>query len=267
MTEKDPRDVIATIRRSIEVSPRGARKLRFHRLRDLFGFQAWSTPRKDLIARLIQDAGIHAEPAVHDASPDAWVLLTLPELPPDVDRHPEPRPSAEWFAHLQSVHMDSEREVEMHFVSPLFRALGYTEEQEAAGFRFDLWEGVHHRLVEADIIYFADPTHSLDHGEPLVLVECKSPAMAFDAGTGQARSYAYWVKPAFYVTTNGTALIVHNYQGGAIPDLKVMDMTRSELKERFDELYNVLSYDAAVDARRAKIAKYSNQPGHNQSGN
>ena len=33
-----------------------------------------------------------------------------------------------------SVRTDTEREVEMHFASPLFRDLGYREEQEAAGF-------------------------------------------------------------------------------------------------------------------------------------
>lgn len=34
-----------------------------------------------------------------------------------------------------SVHLDSEREVEMFFASPLFHALVYTDEREAAGFR------------------------------------------------------------------------------------------------------------------------------------
>jgi hypothetical protein len=35
--EKDPAEVVATIRRSIEVSTRGTRRVRFYRLRDLFG--------------------------------------------------------------------------------------------------------------------------------------------------------------------------------------------------------------------------------------
>jgi hypothetical protein len=41
-----------------------------------------------------------------------------------------------------SVHLDSEREVEMYFASPLFHGLGYTSEHEAAGFRFDMWEAL-----------------------------------------------------------------------------------------------------------------------------
>jgi hypothetical protein len=42
--EKAPAEVVFTIRRSIEVSPRGSRRVRLYRLRDLFGFQAWSPP-------------------------------------------------------------------------------------------------------------------------------------------------------------------------------------------------------------------------------
>ncbi len=45
---------------------------------------------------------------------------------------------------------------------------------QAAGFPFDTWEGVHHRVAEADLRYFADATHNTTDGEPLVLVQCKA---------------------------------------------------------------------------------------------
>jgi type I site-specific restriction endonuclease len=143
----------------------------------------------------------------------------------------------------------------MYFASPLFHGLGYTSEHEAAGFRFDMYEGVAHRRVEADLVYFADDRHSLADGAPLILVEAKATDQKPDAGTGQAKSYAFWVKPAYYVTTNGDVIVVYNYQGGAVPDVKVMDMKRSELRERFDDLYRVLNPKAANDARQAKIEK------------
>ena len=38
---KDPEDVAASIQRSIEVSPKGSRRVRCRNLRALFGFQAW----------------------------------------------------------------------------------------------------------------------------------------------------------------------------------------------------------------------------------
>ena len=120
-----------------------------------------------------------------------------------------------------------EREVEMHFASPLFRELGYSEDQEAAGFPFDLWEGVLHHAAEADLLYFADDKRELSKAQPLVLVECKSPAKdGPDVGIGQVKSYAFWVKPAYYVTTNGNMLTVRNYQGGAVPDVRVLEVRR-----------------------------------------
>ena len=133
--------------------------------------------------------------------------------------------------------------------------LGYSDEQEAAGFRFETYAGVQFRRAEADLVYFATERRPLADGVPLVLVEVKDSSQLPDAGTGQAKSYAYWVKPAYYVITNGDVLIVYNYQGGAVPDVKVLEMKRAELQQRFDELYNILNPQAAAEARHQKEAK------------
>jgi hypothetical protein len=252
---KDPEDVAASIQRSIEVSPKGSRRVRCHSLRALFGFQAWTVQRKELVASLLESRGIRAEPPISEAGLHDWIILSSPVMPPPNDSSPDPRPSEEWFGQLISVHLDSEREVEMYFASPLFHGLGYDSEHEAAGFRFDMWEGVTHRRVEADLVYFEDGRHSLTDGVPLVLVEAKATDQAPDAGTGQIKSYAYWIKPAYYVTTNGDVIVVYNYQGGAVPDVKVLDVKRPELRDRFDELYRVLNPVAAKAARQAKLEK------------
>jgi hypothetical protein len=170
---KDPEDVAASIQRSIEVSPKGSRRVRCHRLRALFGFQAWTAQRKELVASLLESRGIRAQPPITEAGLHDWIVLSLPVMPPPDDSRPDPRPAEEWFDHLMSVHLDSEREVEMYFASPLFHGLGYTSEHEAAGFRFDMWEGVTRRRVEADLVYFQDDHHSLADGVPLILVEAK----------------------------------------------------------------------------------------------
>jgi hypothetical protein len=201
------------------------------------------------------------QPSLAEAGLDDWLVLSLPLLPQQRDDRPDPRPSAEFFDHLQSVRLGSEREVEMHFVSPLFCELGYNEDQEAAGFPFDTWEGVHHRVAEADLLYFVDDRHRLTDGEPLVLVECKNTSQGPDAGVGQVRAYSFWVKPAYYVVTNGDGLTVYNYQGGAVPDVKVLEVKRADLRDQFDDLYRVLNPAAASEARRDKIAKLT-QPAH-----
>ncbi len=42
---RDPVDVVASVRRSIEVSRKGSRRVRCNTLRDLFGFDAWTGQR------------------------------------------------------------------------------------------------------------------------------------------------------------------------------------------------------------------------------
>jgi hypothetical protein len=255
---KDPEDVVASIQRSIEVSPKGSRRVRCHNLRALFGFQAWTAQRKDLVAAMLEARGIRAQPPISEAGLHDWIVLSSPVMPPCDDSSPDPRPSEEWFDHLMSVHLDSEREVEMYFASPLFHGLGYTSEHEAAGFRFDMWEGVTRRRAEADLVYFQDSHHSITDGVPLVLVEAKGSDQPPDAGTGQVRSYAFWLKPAYYVITNGDVIVAYNYQGGAVPDVKALDIKRSELRDRFDELYRVLNPTVTRTTRQAKLEKLKN---------
>src|SRR5579863_688149 len=167
---RDPVDVVASIRGSIEISPKGSRRVRCNTLRDLFGFNAWTVPRKDRVTTLLEGQGIRAQPTVSKAGLHDWIELSLPVLPPPDNSRPDPRPSPEWFEHMMSVHLDSEREVEMFFASPLFHGLGYSDGHEAAGYRFTVWEGVTHKTVEADLVYFADEHRSLRDGVPLVLV-------------------------------------------------------------------------------------------------
>jgi hypothetical protein len=66
---------------------------------------------------------------------------------------------------MASVHADTEREVEMHFASPLFReGLGYREDQEAAGFGIQWARGSTPGHVEADLLYFGSDKHDLKTG-------------------------------------------------------------------------------------------------------
>jgi hypothetical protein len=251
--EADPAEVVGTIRASIEASQRGSRRIRARRFRELFGYQAWSAQRREHVERLLREAGIVVQPALGEADRDDWLVLSMPTLPEVREEHREPRPPEAWFAHLEQVRLGSEREVEMHFAAPLFQELGYREEQEAAGFGFTMWEGVRHHQAEADLLYFAGDAHDLEHGQPLVLVECKAPGKKPGTGTGQAKAYAYWVKPAYYVITDGDVLTVWNYQGGAVPDVQVIEVKRADLRERFDDLYSLLNPDAVAQVRRDKI--------------
>jgi len=119
---------------------------------------------------------------------------------------------------------------------------------------------VRHQRVEADLFYFADDIHDLDSGQPLILVECKRPGKGSDAGVGQARSYAYWIKPAYYVITDAQTLTAWDYQGGAVPDVKAIEITQNQIRDRFDDLYARLNPGAALAARNHKIERLAHPP-------
>ena len=257
--EKDPAEIIETIAQSIRVSQRGARKVRTHRFKELFGYQVLNAHRRERIEQLLAEAGIEIRPALKDAGRDDWLVMSMPVPVPLVEASPDPAPTAEWFAHMASVPTDSEREVEMHFASPLFReGLGYREDQEAAGFAIRWARGSTPGHVEADLLYFSDDKHDTKAGEPLVLVECKrliKDEKGLQAAVDQAHSYALWVIPAYYVITDGQILSVWDFQGAVAPDREVLRVGRGELADRFNDLYSRLNPRAAAVARQAKVSR------------
>jgi hypothetical protein len=59
------------------------------------------------------------------------------------------------------------------------------------------------------------------------------------------------------VITDGQTVVLWNYQGGAVPDVRVIEIKTGELGERFDDLYAVLNPIAALKARRDKAKRLS----------
>ena len=251
---KDPLDVVATIRESIEASPRKSRKVLFHNLRGKFGWQVWTVQRRELVTQLLKDQEILAQPSIADAGLDDWIMLSMPIITNTGTKDPVSRPDDDFFHRLMSVHLGQEREVEVKYVTRLFHALDYDDDHEAPGFGFLLHEGVSRKHVEADFVYFADGDHSMQ-GTPLVLVEAKSSGHKLDDAIEQARSYANVLRPMYYTVTNGDVFMVWNYQG-AIPDVKVLEFRREELRDRFDEIYRLLNCETATEARKEKMRRF-----------
>jgi Type I restriction enzyme R protein N terminus (HSDR_N) len=245
---KDPVEVVAGIRESIEVSPKHSRKVLCQSLRNSFGWKVFTPERKERVTKLLQENGILAEPSLFHAGLNEWITLSM--LNPDHQR------TDKWFQDLMTVGMVSEKDVELKFVSPLFHALGYENIHEAAGYGFRLDLGSSHKRVEADFVYFEDADHSRQTGSPLVLVEAKAPGLPLDVATWQAQSYANCLKPTYYVVTDGDLLIVWDYLA-AVRDDKKMELKRAELQHRFGDLYHLLNRERVIKARIAKMKKFS----------
>jgi hypothetical protein len=89
--EADPAAVVETIRASIEASRRGSRRVRAHRFRELFGYQAWSAQRREHVEKLLKEAGIVVQPGLDEAGRDDWLVMSTPTLPEVCEEHREPR--------------------------------------------------------------------------------------------------------------------------------------------------------------------------------
>lgn len=262
---KDPVEVVATLKESIDASPTKSRRLLFQTIRSLFGWQAWNSQRKELVTKLLTEQGILAQPSIADAGLKDRILLSMPVTTEAPTKDPDPRPTDQWFRHLMNVELVSEFEVMVHFVSPLFHGLDYDDKHEAVGYGFLLYEGGSKKRVAADLLYFAGTEHSKE-GEPLVLVETKRGGRRLDAATEQARSYANSMKPAYYVVTDGDLLTVWDYQG-AVPDVQKMEFKRQELQDRFDDLYRLLNRDTVTQTRREKFRKWTELAAQSRDGN
>jgi hypothetical protein len=256
---KDPAEIIQTIAQSIQVSQRGARRVRAHRFKELFGYQVLNAQRRERIEQLMAEAGIEVRPSLEEAKRDDWLVMSMPVEVPVPETSPDPAPTPEWFAYMASVQPDTECEVEMHFASPLFReGLGYSEDQEAAGFAIQAARGSRPGRIEADLLYFASDKHDVKEGEPLVLVECKrliKDEKDLQAAAAQVRSYALWVPVAYYVITDGRIVSVWDFQGAIAPDRELLRVSKAELAGSFGDLYSRLNPRAAATARQAKISR------------
>jgi hypothetical protein len=154
----------------------------FHNIRGQFGWQAWTAARKEPVAQLLKDPGILAQPSIADAGLDDWIMLSMPIITSSSTKDPVSRPDDKSFHELMNVHLGPEREVETHYVSRLFHTLDYEDIHEALGLGFLLYEGVSHKRVEADFIYFANGDHSIPGGKPLVLMSPRARARRATGG-------------------------------------------------------------------------------------
>jgi hypothetical protein len=71
----------------------------------LFGFQAWSPARREMVGRLLSDAGVVVQPAVEQAGRDDRLVFSMPALGVRTGTPPEPQPTAEWFAYLAGLRL------------------------------------------------------------------------------------------------------------------------------------------------------------------
>ncbi len=252
MAPKSESDVALEMYQSVMQTTNKQKRLKSSTFWGLFNVRARRTTVVERIARVIDIQGLRIavkSGAVLGEEQDTdWIILTpklLPPIKPPPPITPSEWPSSEWFEMMQTRYFESEREVEAYFITPLLEELGYEYADIAIGWPVEMFKGVQKTKKEADFVVFNGTISAREN--PLLVVEAKKSDKGITIDyIGQARSYAQVLFPACYIVSNGQQMMVFQFNGMLIPDECVMDFDRSELHDKWKDLYNYTSKTATI---------------------
>ena len=253
-------EMVEEIYQSVLASPKHQRRLLSKTFWGKFGFKVRTKERVQQVYECLQEHGL-----VTNINPenfgtegkDDWLILTYLEmpLPPVVEAEPKvstaiETPSPEWFENLSNRTFESEREVEYYFIMPLIEQLGYKEADCTMGYPVLMHQGRKKATKVADIVLFDGSSRAV--GNALLVIEAKKPGRGIsNDDVGQARSYALWLTPTYYLITNGEQLRLYIFRGAVQPDAVLLSITREQLRERWDLIYLTLNKEAVISYKRA----------------
>ena len=156
-----------------------------------------------------------------------------------------------WFDQLENKVFRTEREVETKFIIPLISKLNYSENDRYDGMTFTAYNGSRPTILETDCSLFDVENELLDN-QVLLVIEAKREnrlvkEVELSKAQKQTKSYAIWLSCHFGLVTDGRKIQVLNLFP-SIGGMNVLfDCHISELKERFNELYNLIGKERLVD--------------------
>ncbi len=123
----------------------------------------------------------------------------------------------------------NEVEVEVKFIYPLVRFLGYRDEHIALRYWVTVQVGRKQLRAEADWVLFRN-------GKPYIVIEAKEPNVdpAKPEVIEQARSYAFALGAPYYLCTNGRTFLL--FQRGVEGDRLILRGTAADLLQHWSTL-------------------------------
>jgi hypothetical protein len=115
-----------------------------------------------------------------------------------------------------------------------------------------MFKGTQKINAEADFVIFNGS--SREQRDVLLVVEAKKKHKGISVDhIRQSRSYAQELLPACYVISDGQQIMVYQFNGLLIPDERIMDFDRSELKAKWEQLYGCISKNATIERKKWMI--------------
>lgn len=257
MTKKTDADIALEMYQSVMQSNDKQKRLRSYTFWGLFKVRSRKKTVVERIGDLIDKQGLRiaVKSGATFGEEDAidWIMLS-PKLMSEQDKNippiqPSEWPPEAWFELMQTRDFESEREVEAYFIAPLLEKLGYSYDDIVIGYPVEMFKGVQKTKTEADFVLFNGANRTKEN--VLMVVEAKKSDKGISVDhIGQAKSYALELFPACYIVSNGQQLMVFQFNGMLVPDERVLDLNRSELKERWGDLYNCASKEATIQRKK-----------------
>jgi hypothetical protein len=246
------------IREAIVNSSHGARRMKLKTLLAKFACEKRSDSNTAQITQFLTDAGLALNPPIvrfgeeWDIGPEDWIYLTdsyakestpsvLAETPEIKNWSADP-----WFDRIASISLRTEKEVEIKFIVPLLFKLGFDDDDRYDGMPVPAAHGSRDTTLVIDFALFNSSVQLLAH-QPLLTVEAKKEDRLkkreeLMRAHNQAKSYCLWTQCDFFLITDSKTLQAFHIARGKIGDLNpLFTCERHELKERFGDLYKLIS--------------------------
>jgi Type I restriction enzyme R protein N terminus (HSDR_N)/NACHT domain len=137
-----------------------------------------------------------------------------------------------------------EANVELRFVIPMLRALGYQNDDIEAKYPVVFQEGRAGRKPEADFVCFNGPLHNRDTS--LLVVEAKRPGEALPDGKAQGEAYAQNLRAPLLLLTNAETLEIWQLQKTQ-DSVRVFVAPIASLAAERGKIERLLGKEAVVD--------------------
>lgn len=240
-----------------------SKRLKLRTLLAKFGYEKRSDSNTAEITRVLSEAGLSVNPPLvrygdaWEISTEDWIYLSTAERPsidsaavrltPPVDWNADG-----WFDRAPGLELRSEKEVEIKFVVPLLLRLGSLDEDRFDGMSVPAAHGSKGKILVIDHAVFNTQLDALK-GQPLMTIEAKrdgylSKPKQLRLAHDQAKSYCFWTQCHFYLLTDGQTVQVYRVGLGKFDEIQsLLEVARVELKERFSELYGLVSKDVLTN--------------------
>ncbi len=243
------------ILQSILATPKKQRRIKSSTFWKKFGIERRSKERVEVIKKSLEESNIFFESDEEIGLESKNKMVKISFLEPEITKifnkisEMPLNQDNTWFETIERREFASEREVEQYFIAPILKQLGYSDEDCAIGFRLNKYSGVTKERKEVDFAIFDGLLREKE--KALLVVEAKtSEKKLTDDAVGQARSYAVELSTPYYIVTNGKQILVFLFRGGLVEDNQIMNFSREELREKWQEFYSILSKKSVIETKR-----------------